>query len=264
MNTPQPQNVVTQLVDDLTAGRKVVIPSFDLPQAQAMKALLTDLSEHLRAMPTGKSVEDSIRQFIGKALGIADVNVIKVVSQGRHQFDQGFIVAAGTSQVTLTGNGVLLALGQASVVARGRATIFGTDNARLKLYDYSVASLSGSVQVNSYDYSSGIAEGTVRGVARNRSEWKLFGTADFDAFDNTFFYGREACSIRAYGSTKLIGRGQVRAQLFDAAHGWFTDESEIELYGSSIVYAEPTARTHILGSGARLMPLKDLASAWAA
>lgn len=261
MNANKPHDVVAQLIEDLAQGRRVLIPSLERPQAKAMKQLLLEVADFARQ---DSSVE-SLRQFLADKLEVEDLDAIQVVTSGYHEFSNGFIVAAGNAHVTMSGNGVLLAIGNASVIARGRTTVFGTDHSRFRLYDHTVANLSGEVQVNSYDYSSGIAEDTVRGIARNRSEWRLLGAADFDAYDNSLAYGRESSSIRAYGNSKLIGRERVRAELFDGANGWFTDESEIVLHGSSIVYAQPSARCHVRGSSARLMRMspKGLAQAWA-
>lgn len=261
MNANKPHDVVAQLIEDLAQGRRVLIPSTERPQAKVMQELLCEVADFAQQDES----EQGLRQFLVEKLGVDNSDVVRVVTSGFHEFSNGFIVAAGDAHVTMTGNGVLLAIGNASVIARGRATVFGTGNSSFRLYDHTVASLSGAVQVNSYDYSSGTAEGAVRGIARNRSQWKLFGEAEFDAYDNSLTYGRDSSSIRAYDSSKLIGRERVKAQLFDGANGWFTDESEIFLHGSSIVYAQPSARCHVRGSSARLMRMsaKGLAQAWA-
>lgn len=246
---PAYKESVSQLVQALSGGLKIVVPSTEVLQGQALNALLNDLAEHNadRTM-----LESCLQAWFGVDF---EKSGVRLVSEGFHSSVGGFVVATGTARVEMKDVGIVLALGSSTVVARGRVTVFGCDHSWLNLYDTTVARACGHAHVRSHDFSSGLAEGDAFGTARNRANWKLVGNAHFDTYDNVVVRLGGASKLRAYGSTRTYGRDQSKAQLYDGSLGWFGGQAQIELFGESTVYALPGTSIRRFSPSAKQMPV---------
>ncbi|MBZ0186118.1 MAG: hypothetical protein K8F91_07650 [Candidatus Obscuribacterales bacterium] len=246
--------IVLQLMTDLAAGRKAIVPCSNQTTDKALRFLIS----HIQKSTVNDCTEDSIRALLREVLGVDTLPAITIVTEGVHRLKSGFVIAAGTARVEISGTGLLIAFGDAMIIARERVSIHGSGSARLNLYDYVLAQLDGDVQVNSYQYVTGRASGNVSGTARGKSRWIVSEDAIFDTYDNATVDGDGNVRLRSYGSSRVRGRGgKVVAQLFEGANGWFGAGSTIELNGHCIAYAHSDTHTTSKSGSARVMPLSQ-------
>ncbi|MGD9681157.1 MAG: hypothetical protein AB7W16_08235 [Candidatus Obscuribacterales bacterium] len=244
--------IVAQLMADVAAGRKVVVPCSNQTSDKAVRFLLNLLETSTDA--TADS--EAIRATLQSALKVDSLPGVIVVTGGVHHLKDCFAIVTGNARVEMVGTGVLLAFGNAVVFARDRVSVHATGHAQVNLYDYVLASVDGHVQVNSYQFVTGNASGNVTGRARGKSRWTVSGDAFFDTYDNAVADAEGNAQLRSYGRSRVRSHGgNVVAQLFEGANGWFGDGSRVELNDYCIAYAHPGAQTTRKSGSSRVMPL---------
>lgn len=192
----------------------------------------------LSAKSTSPTAVEEIRAVLTEFLEPQELEQLRVLVTGNHRLTGGIVVACGRTKVEMSGQGILILVGNAQGVARGSLRVIATDDTQLSCYDDVNVDAGGRVKVQSFDRVVGIAFDKVRGVVRGSSQWTVTGNAIFDSHDNATIFGAGSANIRAYGRSRIRCRGKSKAQLFDTSQGWFVENTEVSVEGGAMCYAQ--------------------------
>lgn len=209
---------------------------------QVVEASLRDALGTVSSKAVSASPETEIRELLAEYLEPQDLAQLRVLTSGRHVVQSGIVVALNSTQVTMTGEGILILVGKTKGVARGSVRVIATDDAQLNCHDNVHVDAGGRAKVNSFDHVIGIARDNARGTVRGNSQWTVTGNAVFDSHDNATIFGAGKAILRAYGRSRLRARGNCKATLCDTTQGWFVENTEVEVAGGAICYAQNQVR----------------------
>lgn len=209
---------------------------------QVAEASLRDALSAVSSKSASKNPEQEIRELLADILEADDLAHLRVITSGRHTVTGGIVVALNSAVVTMTGDGILILCNRAKGVARGNVRAIATDDAELNCHDSVSAEAAGRARINSFDHVVGIARDNARGSVRGNSQWTVIGNAIFDSYDNATIFGDGTALLRAYGRSRIRARGKCKATLCDTTQGWFVDNTEVEVAGGAMCYAQDTVR----------------------
>lgn len=230
------------LVQETSPTRASDIKIFIEDPCQVVEASLRDALNTVSSKAAATNPESAIRELLSEYLEPQDLAQLRVLTSGRHVMQSGIVVALNSTQVTMTGDGILILVGKTKGVARGNVRVIATDEAELHCFDNVHVDAAGRAKINSNDHVVGIARGNARGTARGNSQWTVVGNAIFDGHDNATIFGAGAAILRAFGRSRIRARGNCKATLCDTTQGWFVENTEVEVAGGAICYAQDKVR----------------------
>ncbi len=211
---------------------------------QVAEASLRDALSTVSAKAQSQNAEQEIRELLADFLDPAEIAQLRVLSSGQHTVKSGIVVALNSTVVNMTGEGILILVGKTKGNARGTVRVIATDDAVLNCYDNVNVDAGGRSKVSSFDHVVGIARDKARGNARGNSQWTVTGNAIFDSHDNATIFGAGSAVLRAYGRSRIRARGNCKATLCDTTQGWFVENTEVEVAGGAMCYAQDKVRVH--------------------
>jgi hypothetical protein len=206
------------------------------------EASLRDALGTVSSKAQSANPEKEIRDLLAQFLDPAEIAQLRVFTSGQHMVKSGIVVALNNTVVKMTGEGILILVGKSKGNARGTVRVIATDDAVLNCYDDVRVDAAGRVKVNSFDHVVGIARDNARGSARGNSQWTVIGSANFDSHDNATIFGAGKAVLRAYGRSRIRARGNCKAMLCDTTQGWFVENTEVEVAGGAMCYAQDKVR----------------------
>jgi len=209
---------------------------------QVAEASLRDALGTVAAKSLSTNPEVEIRELLAEFLESDELAQLRVLTSGQHTVKGGIVVALNSAVVNMSGEGILILVGKTKGNARGNLRVIATDDATLNCYDNVHVDAGGRSKVNSFDHVVGIARDNARGNARGNSQWTAIGKSIFDSYDNATIFGDGNATLRAYGRSRLRARGNVKATLCDTTQGWFVENTEVEVAGGAMCYAQDKVR----------------------
>ena len=207
------------------SARAAIIAAVTLAFAAGIGATAPGVAREAEKAPLAELNDSELQQVptMAEALAVLEADM-PADSSETGSIDDG----AGTEYATL-----------AAAVA---AQPLEVDDAELNCFDNVHVDAAGRAKVNSYDHVVGIARGNARGSVRGSSQWTVVGNAYFDSYDNATVFGAGAANLRAYGRSRIRARGNCKATLCDTTQGWFVENTEVEVAGGAICYAQNQVR----------------------
>lgn len=209
---------------------------------QVAEASLRDALSAVSSKSASTNPQQEIRDLLAMILEADELAHLRVITSGRHTVTGGIVVALNSAVVNMSGEGILILVNKAKGVARGNVRVIATDDAELNCHDTVHVDASGRARINSFDHVVGIARDTARGSVRGNSQWTVVGNAIFDSYDNATIFGNGNAVLRAYGRSRIRARGKCKATLCDTTQGWFVDNTEVEVAGGAMCYAQDKVR----------------------
>lgn len=209
---------------------------------QVAEASLRDALGTVSAKAQSTNPEQEIRELLADFLEPGDLAQLRVLTSGQHTVKSGIIVALNNTVVNMSGEGILILVGKSKGIARGTVRVIATDDAVLNCYDNVNVDAAGRSKINSFDHVVGIARDNSRGNARGNSQWTVVGSSLFDSHDNATIFGAGKATLRAYGRSRIRARGNCKATLCDTTQGWFVENTEVEVAGGAMCYAQDKVR----------------------
>lgn len=209
---------------------------------QVAEASLRDALGTVSSKAQSTNPAEEIRELLAQFLDPADLAQLRVLTSGQHTVNSGIVVALNSTVVNMSGEGILILVGKSKGNARGSVRVIATDDAVLNCYDNVNVDAAGRAKINSFDHVVGIARDNARGNARGNSQWTVIGTANFDSHDNATIFGNGKAVLRAFGRSRIRARGNCKATLCDTTQGWFVENTEVEVAGGAMCYAQDKVR----------------------
>ncbi len=209
---------------------------------QVAEASLRDALGTVSAKAQSTNPEKEIRELLSEFLDSEDLAHLQVLTSGQHTVKGGIVVALNNTVVNMSGDGILILVGKSKGIARGTVRVIATDDTVLNCYDNVNVDAAGRAKISSFDHVVGIARDNARGNARGNSQWTVIGTANFDSHDNATIFGNGKATLRAYGRSRIRARGNCKATLCDTTQGWFVENTEVEVAGGAMCYAQDKVR----------------------
>lgn len=217
-------------------GRGTPRLPFTIVLTEACGAQSDEALRQLLAEVSSLDDADEIKAALADRLTDDQAPTLQVLLSGRHTVEDSFVVVGGNANVELSGHGIALVFGRATVTTRGEYEVYAVGDVQLTAYDNSRIDADGSVDVKSYDHVQGVARGNVTGVARGNSQWQATNAAKITAYDRAEVNGKDDAVLLGYGNSRVFGLGRTRASLYDRASGWFDEGSILDVHGGSISY----------------------------
>lgn len=217
----------------------LIEPADDELSAEDCRQILNQLAGQSQSAQS----EADVRKLLAPKLTASQLETVQVFSQGTHEADSGIIVVYGGAKLDSTGASIVLAFGKADVTARNGCRVHAADEVTLTCYDRVSVDASDKVTIRgSYGTVRGRAGGQVTGTVRGQSQWIVAGKAVFDGVEGASLFAEDSATVRAYGNSRVRGRGCCQVQLFGKSTGWFDEDANVSASEESVSYCKDSVK----------------------